>query len=99
LYTGELLPGVWARWLEFDPVQMLENITYAAALRHFKLIYLDAGTKDEFNLHLGARIFVKRLQQLGIEYHHEEFEAGHMNINYRYDVSLTHIWNALKDSI
>ncbi|NWJ47716.1 MAG: esterase [Chloroflexi bacterium] len=99
LYTGELLPEVWARWLAFDPVQMLENITYAAALRHFKLIYLDAGTKDEFNLHLGARIFVKRLQQLGIAHHHEEFEAGHMNINYRYDVSLTHIWNALKDSI
>jgi enterochelin esterase family protein len=96
LHTGELKPEVWERWLEHDPVYMLQKPEYVEAMRQMKLIYLDAGTKDEFSLHLGARIFVNRLKQLDIKYHHEEFEAGHFNINYRYDTSLTHIWKALE---
>jgi enterochelin esterase family protein len=95
LYTGELKPEVWERWLEHDPVYMLDKPEYAEALRQYRLVYLDAGTRDEFNLHLGARIFVKKLKKLGINCHHEEFEAGHMNINYRYDTSLSYIWKAL----
>ena len=35
------------------------------------LIFIDAGTRDEHNLDLGARIFVRRLQTLGIACEHQ----------------------------
>jgi len=95
LYTGEIKEAVWQRWLEHDPVQMLQKPEYVENLKQLKLLYLDAGTRDEFNLHLGARIFVQKARALGLEPHHEEFEDGHMNTNYRYDVSLSKIWQAL----
>jgi enterochelin esterase family protein len=86
--TGELIEDVWARWLEWDPVHMLAHEAYAGALRNLRLCYLDCGRKDEFNLHLGARIFTRRLRELGIAHVYEEFDDGHMNIPYRYDVAL-----------
>jgi S-formylglutathione hydrolase FrmB len=86
LETGELREEVWKRWLEWDPVYLVDK--YADALRSLRLIYLDAGLRDEFNLQYGARIFIQRLKARGIPYLHEEFEDGHMGIQYRYDVSL-----------
>jgi enterochelin esterase family protein len=52
------------------------------------LIFVDAGTRDEHNLDLGARIFVRRLRALGIGCEHEEFDDGHRGTAYRYEVSL-----------
>jgi enterochelin esterase family protein len=95
LRTGELSQEIWQRWLEYDPVEMLNQSQYVENLKQLKLIYLDAGTRDEFNLHLGARIFVQKARSLGLKPHHEEFEDGHMNINYRYDTSLAKIWEVL----
>jgi enterochelin esterase family protein len=89
LETGELRVDVWSRWLEHDPVFMIER--YEGALRGLKGIFLDAGLKDEFNLHLGARIFCSRLRDLGIPYTHEEFDGGHFQIEYRYNRSLEFI--------
>ena len=86
LDTGELRDEVWARWLEFDPVNLVPK--YADALRSLRLIYLDAGTRDEFALQYGARIFCSRLKKHNIPFTHEEFDDGHFNIQYRYDVSL-----------
>lgn len=85
LETGELREEVWARWLEWDPVYLVDKLL--AALKSLKLIYLDAGWRDEFNLQYGARIFCKRLKERGIPYVHEEFDDGHFDIQYRYDVS------------
>ena len=96
LKTGEIRPGIWGRWLDFDPVFMLDQPEYLEALKGMKGAYLDAGIHDEYNLHLGARIFVDRAAQKGVQVHHEEFEAGHSNINYRYDNSLPFLWEALK---
>lgn len=95
LKTGELREDVWQRWLEFDPVLMLDKPEYVAALKSMKGAYLDAGTRDEFNLHLGARIFVKKATAKGVTLHHEEFEDGHMGTNYRYDTSLPFLWKAI----
>lgn len=95
LHTGELDEAIWQRWLEHDPVYLLQQPKYQANLKQLKLMYLDAGTRDEYNLHLGARIFVKKARELGLQPHHEEFDDGHMNINYRYDVSLVKIWEVL----
>lgn len=94
-HTGQLRPEVWQRWLDRDPINMLQNPNHVEALRQMKLVYLDCGNRDEYALHYGARIFCHRLDQLDIPYLYEEFEAGHRQIQFRYDVSLRAISDAL----
>jgi S-formylglutathione hydrolase FrmB len=86
LETGEIRQDVWARWLEHDPVRLVEKCV--ENLRSLKLLYLDAGTRDEFSLDIGARVLSKRLRDHNIAHIHEEFDDGHMGISYRYDRSL-----------
>ena len=86
LETGELRADVWKRWLEHDPARLAEK--HVDALKSLKLLYIDAGTRDEFNLDIGARILSKKLTDLGVPHIHEEFDDGHFNISYRYDRSL-----------
>ena len=86
LETGEIRDDVWRRWLEHDPVRLVEK--HVENLKNLRLLYLDAGTHDEFGLDLGARIFSKKLREHGIPHIHEEFDDGHMNIAYRYNRSL-----------
>jgi S-formylglutathione hydrolase FrmB len=84
--TGQIRQDVWSRWLEHDPVRLVEKSV--ENLKSLKLLYLDAGTRDEFSLNIGARILSKRLRDFDIEHIHEEFDDGHFNISYRYDRSL-----------
>jgi len=93
LSTGAFRDEVWRRWLDHDPLTMIES--RAGALRTLKLVYLDCGTQDEWNLHLGARMFAARLRELGVAHQHLEFDDGHMNVAYRYDVSLPKLAAAL----
>jgi enterochelin esterase-like enzyme len=93
LETGEWRHEVWQRWLEWDPVRMVEKC--ADNLRRLKLIYMDCGTKDEYNLHWGARVLHAKLNRLRIRHFYEEFDDGHMNIAYRYDRSLPMLSKAL----
>jgi hypothetical protein len=67
----------------------------AEALRSMKLLYLDCGIHDEWNLHLGMRLFARELDRLGIRHEKEEFDDGHMNVQYRYEVSLPRLAQAL----
>jgi enterochelin esterase family protein len=94
LDTGELKPDVWARWLELDPVRMVDR--YADNLKQLRLLFIDCGSRDEFNLHFGARTLVKKLKVLGVPHEYEEFDDGHMNVSYRYEVSLPKIVAALQ---
>jgi S-formylglutathione hydrolase FrmB len=93
LKTGEILQNVWNRWLSWDPVRMVEK--YRKNLKRLKFIYLDCGTLDEFNLQWGARILHSKLENMNIKHFYEEFDDGHMNISYRYDVSLPKIYSIL----
>jgi S-formylglutathione hydrolase FrmB len=93
LETCELKPDVWVRWLELDPVQMADR--YADNLKQLRLLFIDCGMRDEFNLQFGARIFVRKLKALSVPHEYEEFDDGHMNVQYRYDVSLPKIAGAL----
>jgi len=86
LATGQIRDDVWKRWLEHDPVRLAEK--HAENLRSLKLLYIDAGTRDEFNLDIGAKILSAKLTTLEILHIHEEFDDGHFNISYRYDRSL-----------
>jgi S-formylglutathione hydrolase FrmB len=94
LDTCELKPDVWARWLEFDPVQLADR--YADNLKQLRLLFIDCGSRDEFNLHFGARTLVKTLKALGVPHEYEEFDDGHLNVSYRYEVSLPKIVAALQ---
>jgi enterochelin esterase family protein len=86
LTTGELQVDVWGRWKEKDPVEMIRK--NPVCLKNFGYIYTDCGTRDEFALDAGARIFAAELDKHQIPHTHEEFDDGHFNIQYRYDVSL-----------
>ncbi len=86
LYTGELRSDVWARWLQHDPVEFVTR--YVDNLKRLRLLFFDCGTRDEYNLHYGARILASRLQAQGVPHEHEEFNDDHRSISYRYNVSL-----------
>lgn len=87
--TGELIPEIWNKWLKFDPVRLVRK--YKSNLKKLEMIYVDCGTKDEFNLQAGERIYCSKLKQNGIKYIQKEFSAGHMSVQYRYDVSFPYI--------
>jgi enterochelin esterase family protein len=89
IYTGELDLAVWSKWLKFDPVRLVSK--YKANLKKLKMIFIDCGTRDEFNLQAGARIYADKLRKCGIKCIHQEFNDGHMNIQYRYDTSFKYI--------
>jgi hypothetical protein len=76
---------VWRRWLAWDPVNLVT--CPRRNLRRLRMIYLDCGTRDEYNLHHGARMLADRLRRLGVRFLHEEFPDGHANVQYRYDRS------------
>lgn len=94
LTSGEINWAVWERWLEHDPVRLVEK--YADNLRRLKLLYVDAGTRDEFALDLGARVLCERLRAANVPFLHEEYDDGHFNISYRYDRSLSLISETFK---
>lgn len=84
--SGELRPGIWKKWKEKDPVEIVK--TKAAVLKNFGVVHLDSGRKDEFHLDIGTRMFCDALTRAGVAHQFEEFDGGHFNIQFRYDVSL-----------
>lgn len=93
LVTGERIQSVWERWLALDPVRACER--HADNLRRLELLHLEAGKSDEFHLQFGLRILVRRLRELGIPCHHEEFDGGHFDIDGRYEKLLPRLISAL----
>jgi S-formylglutathione hydrolase FrmB len=88
--TGLLRDDVWQRWLAWDPVRMASE--HADVLRGLRAIYIDAGSRDEFFLDLGAEAFRKELEALGItDVHFELFDAGHGGIEYRYPLAIRYL--------
>jgi S-formylglutathione hydrolase FrmB len=87
--TGVLLPEVWQRWLDWDPVRMAPG--HAEAIRSLRAVWIDAGRSDEYFLDLGAEAFRKEVARAGLpdeRVHFELFDAGHGGIDYRYPLSL-----------
>lgn len=91
--TCERQAETWARWLAWDPIELVER--YTDALRGLRLLFLDCGSRDEYHLHFGARRLARRLTALGIPHTYEEHDDGHRSIQYRYDVSLPRLAAAL----
>lgn len=95
LETGAMRDEVWRRWKANDPVEMVRRSECAEALRDLRLLYLDCGSDDECQLHLGQRLFCRRLQEAGIAHESQEFPDDHRSISYRYDVSVPKLATAL----
>ena len=93
LSTGERIDEVWERWLQFDPLHAVEG--HVDSWRSLEHLHLECGTSDEFHLQFGLRRLVRRLDELGIQYHHEEFEGGHFKNNGRYLVVIQRLVEAL----
>jgi S-formylglutathione hydrolase FrmB len=87
--TGVIQSEVWQRWLDWDPVRMAPR--YAEALRSLRAIWIDAGTRDDYYLDLGAEAFRAALADVGVSddvVRFELFDATHAAIGYRYPLSL-----------
>jgi enterochelin esterase family protein len=95
LETGAMREDVWRRWKANDPVEMVRRPECAQALRDLRLLYLDCGSDDEYQLHLGQRLFCRRLQETGIAHESQEFPDDHRSVSYRYDVSVPKLASAL----
>jgi hypothetical protein len=88
--TGVLRPEVWQQWLDWDPVRMVPR--YAGAVRGLRAVWIDAGTRDEWFLDVGAEAFRAALREAGVAddvIRFELFEGTHAAIDYRYPMSLT----------
>jgi hypothetical protein len=88
--TGRLRDDVWARWLAWDPVRMVPR--YAEALRGLRAVWLDAGTKDEWFLDLGAVAFRDALAGIGVDdVEFALYDATHSGLDHRYPMSLAYL--------
>ena len=88
--TGELIADRWERWLAWDPVRMIDR--YADELRGLRAVWIDAGTRDEWYLDLGAEAFRAGLDRIGVpadRISFELFDGGHGGIDYRYPLAVS----------
>jgi S-formylglutathione hydrolase FrmB len=93
--TGQLRDDVWARWLAWDPVRMVD--LHADALRGLRAIYIDSGNHDQFFLDLGAAGFRRALERIGVsDVFFELFEGTHSSIEYRYPLALRYLAERLE---
>ena len=93
LHTCELDKVRWNQWLSHDPLNLLES--HVVQLSSLKILYIDVGSRDQYNIQYGTRAFVKRLEKLGIEHHFEEFDGTHSGMDWRLDISLPKLAKAL----
>jgi hypothetical protein len=93
--TGRIIDDVWQRWVEWDPVRMVPRC--ADALRGLRAIWIDAGTRDQFWLDLGATAVRDALVGIGVEpTHFELFDDTHSGIEYRYPLAIRHLAERLQ---
>ena len=93
LQTLELDEVRWSEWLRHDPLNLLDS--HAEQLASLSLLYIDVGSRDQYNIQYGTRAFVRRLEKLGIGHHYEEFDGTHSGMDWRLDTSLPMLARAL----
>jgi enterochelin esterase-like enzyme len=93
LESGESIPERWRAWRRHDPVNLVSR--YKRSLRTLRGIYIDCGWLDQYHIHYGTRLLAARLSAAGINHSYEEFDDNHSDIDYRMDVSLPFLYQAL----
>jgi enterochelin esterase-like enzyme len=91
--TCELIPERWNNWLAWDPLMLVE--ARAEQLKQLKLLFIDCGDIDQYNLVYGARRMHRALERFGVTHIYEEFPDNHSGIDYRMDRSLPLLAKAL----
>lgn len=94
--TGELVDDVWQQWLAHDPWLRVQRTPDAFA--SMRLVFIDAGDRDEHGLQLGARRIADCLRARSVALRHEEFVGGHRNTGHRYETSLPALIGVLETS-
>jgi enterochelin esterase family protein len=92
--TALVVPEVWARFLDHDPVVLLER--FPDAMKRADLVYLDAGDRDEHGLQFGARRIAELLRARDATVVHEEFPGGHRGTTQRFESSLPRLLEVLE---
>ncbi len=87
--SGKLIPEVWERWLEHDPVRMAPR--YAQALKTLRHVHVEAGRSDEYMLDVGTMAFSRELDKLGITHTAELFDGGHGGMSHRYSPAIRNL--------
>jgi S-formylglutathione hydrolase FrmB len=94
--TAEMDDGRWAAWKAHDPVELVKQERCRDNLRSLRGLYLDCGVDDQYHLVHGARAFVRALRAAGVPHRFEEYADNHTNVDYRMDVSLPFLYEALE---
>jgi enterochelin esterase-like enzyme len=94
-HTCEFIEDRWANWLRWDPLRMADEDRHLKALRNLKLLFIDCGDIDQYNLLYGARILHRKLDDAGVVHTYEEFHDNHSSVDYRMDRSLPLLAQAL----
>lgn len=87
----------WARWLAHDPLNMVAH--HAEALSSLHCLYLDVGSRDQYNIQFGMRALSDRLEKYGIRHHFEEFDGTHSQLDWRLDTSLPQLAGSLVNAV
>ena len=93
VHTCELEPSRWAQWLEYDPLNLVEH--HVTALQSLHCLYLDVGSRDQYNIQFGTRALSAKLEKLRVSHQFEEYDGTHSDMDYRLDISLPIMANAL----
>lgn len=93
--TGRLIPEIWERWLDHDPVRMAPR--HAEQLRALKYIHIEAGRGDEFMLDVGSTAFSAELDALGVAHSFELFAGKHGGYHRRYPPAIHRLLLKLQD--
>ncbi len=93
LDTCEFIADRWANHLAWDPLTMVDR--HADNLKALKALFIDCGTRDQYNLLYGARRMHRKLDELAIDHEYQEFDGTHSSIDYRMDESLPFLAKAL----
>jgi enterochelin esterase-like enzyme len=91
--TLEIIPERWANWIRWDPLSLVEK--HAEGLKQLKLLFIDCGDIDQYNLVYGARRMHRALERHRVPHVYEEFPDDHTSIDYRMDTSLPLLSTAL----
>lgn len=94
--TCELIPERWENWMKWDPLTLVE--TRSKGLKRMKLLFIDCGDIDQYNLVYGARRMHRALDRMGVPHIYEEFPDNHSGTDYRMDRSLPLLAKALTES-
>jgi enterochelin esterase-like enzyme len=90
LETGEIIPEVWAKFLAWDPIRMIDS--HKNGLKKLQFIQLECGLQDEHGLQWGHRQIAKGLRRLNVPHELVEYPGGHSGHHWRFEERLARLF-------